>query len=81
MEYVHKFLRYFFHEYLLLVSQSLHNCLFSDLKKNLALVAHDCNPSYSGSRDNEDNILRPAWANTLRDPISKNTQHKAGLAG
>jgi hypothetical protein len=34
-------------------------------------VAHACNPSYSGGRDQEDYSLKPAWANSLRDPISK----------
>jgi hypothetical protein len=34
-------------------------------------VAHDCNPSYSGSRDQEDLNLKP-------DPILKNL-HKKGL--
>jgi hypothetical protein len=35
------------------------------------LVAHNCNPSYSGSRDQEDHSLRPALANSWRDPILK----------
>jgi hypothetical protein len=35
------------------------------------LVAHACNPSYSGGRDQEDRGLKPAWANSSRDPISK----------
>jgi hypothetical protein len=30
-----------------------------------------CNPSYSGGRDREDWSLKPAQANSLRDPISK----------
>jgi hypothetical protein len=34
-------------------------------------VAHTCNPSYSGGRDQEDYSSKPAWANSLRDPISK----------
>jgi hypothetical protein len=34
-------------------------------------VAHACNPSYSGGRDLEDRGSRPAWANSLGDPISK----------
>jgi hypothetical protein len=29
----------------------------------LALVAHACDPSYSGGRDQEDCGLKPAWAN------------------
>jgi hypothetical protein len=34
-------------------------------------VAHTCNPSYSGGRDKEDWGLKPVWANSLQDPISK----------
>jgi hypothetical protein len=30
-----------------------------------------CNPSYSGGRDQEDLGLKPAWANSSRDPILK----------
>jgi hypothetical protein len=29
------------------------------------LVAHSCNPSYSGGRDQEDHGLKPALANSL----------------
>jgi hypothetical protein len=28
------------------------------------LVAHDCNPSYSGGRDSEGQGSKPAWANS-----------------
>jgi hypothetical protein len=34
-------------------------------------VAHTCNPSYPGGRDQEDGDLRPTQTNSLRDPISK----------
>jgi hypothetical protein len=34
-------------------------------------VAHVYNPSYSGSRDQEDHSSKPAWVNSSRDPISK----------
>jgi hypothetical protein len=34
-------------------------------------VAHTCNPSYSGGRDQEDRGSKPAGANSLQDPISK----------
>jgi hypothetical protein len=34
-------------------------------------VAHTYNPCYSGGRDQEDNGLKPAWANSSRDSISK----------
>jgi hypothetical protein len=36
-----------------------------------ALVAHAYNPSYSGGRGQEDRGLKPARANSSRDPISK----------
>jgi hypothetical protein len=32
-------------------------------------VAHTCNPSYSGSRDQEDHGSLPDQANSLQDPI------------
>jgi hypothetical protein len=38
-------------------------------------VAHACNPSYSEGRDQEDHSLKPAQANSSRDPISKNSYH------
>jgi hypothetical protein len=44
-----------------------------------ALVAHTCNPSYSGGRDQEDHCSKLAWANSLRDPILKKAHHKKGL--
>jgi hypothetical protein len=40
-------------------------------EKNQELVAHACNPSFSGGRDQEDRGLKPAWANSLVVPISK----------
>jgi hypothetical protein len=33
-------------------------------------MAHACNPSYSGGRD-QDHGSKPAWVNSLWDPISK----------
>jgi hypothetical protein len=42
-------------------------------------VAHICNPSYSGGRDQENHSWRLARANTSRDCLY-NTQHKKGLA-
>jgi hypothetical protein len=41
-------------------------------------VAQACNPSYSGGRDQEDGGLKPAWANSLQDPISKKPPQKKG---
>jgi hypothetical protein len=43
-----------------------------------ALVAHICNPSYSGGRDQEDHCLKPAWGNSSQDPISKKPIIKKG---
>jgi hypothetical protein len=36
-----------------------------------ALLANACNLTYAGRRDQENLSLKPAWANSLRDPISK----------
>jgi hypothetical protein len=41
-----------------------------------APVAHACNLSYSGGRDQEDHCSKPAQANSSWDPISKKTHHK-----
>jgi hypothetical protein len=41
-------------------------------------VAHACNSSYSGGRDQEDYDLKPAWANSLRACLEKH-HHKKGL--
>jgi hypothetical protein len=35
------------------------------------LVAHTCNPSYSGDRDQEDHGLKPTQANSFHDPVLK----------
>jgi hypothetical protein len=45
-----------------------------------APVAHTCNPSYSGGRDQEDGISKPAQANSLWDRILKknSSQKRAG---
>jgi hypothetical protein len=47
----------------------------------LALVTHACNPSYFGSRDQEDLDSKPAQANSSRNPISKNQSHKKRAGG
>jgi hypothetical protein len=39
-------------------------------------VAHICNPSYSEDGDQEGCGLKPAQANSLRDPILKNPSQK-----
>jgi hypothetical protein len=33
------------------------------------LVAHACNLSYSGGRDEEDRGLKPAWVNSFRETL------------
>jgi hypothetical protein len=45
-------------------------------------VAHTCNPSFSGGRDQEDLGSKPAGANSSQDPISKipNTKGAGGVA-
>jgi hypothetical protein len=42
-------------------------------------VAHVCNPSYSGGRDQEDCGLKSAQANSSRRPYLEKTHHKKGL--
>jgi hypothetical protein len=46
------------------------------------MMAHACNPSYSGGRDQEDNGSKPAQANRSQDPISKKpiTKRAGGVA-
>jgi hypothetical protein len=50
--------------------------------KSQVSLAYACNSSYSGGRDQEDRNLKPAWANSLQDPISKKiTKKRAGGVG
>jgi hypothetical protein len=44
------------------------------------LIAYGCNPTYSGGRDQEDLGLKPAKADSLRNPILKIPNTKARLA-
>jgi hypothetical protein len=44
-------------------------------------VAHACHPSFSGGRDQEDRGLKPAQANSSRDPILKKKSHHKKRAG
>jgi hypothetical protein len=48
---------------------------FFKINMNWAPVAHTCNPSFSGSRNQEDRGSKPARANSSRDPVSKNPLH------
>jgi hypothetical protein len=38
---------------------------------SLSLVAHACNPSYSGGRNQEDHGFKLAWANSSRLYLGK----------
>jgi hypothetical protein len=42
-------------------------------------MAHVCNPSYSGGRDQEDDGLKPDQANSSTRPYLKKTFTKIGL--
>jgi hypothetical protein len=43
-----------------------------------ALVASACNPSYSGGRNQEDRVSKPAGANSSQDPILKKPIRQKG---
>jgi hypothetical protein len=49
------------------------------MQASQAMVAHACNPSYLGGRDQEDFSSRPTLANSSQDPISKNPQVDASV--
>jgi hypothetical protein len=51
-------------------------------KEGWVLVAHACNPSYLGDRDQEDGSLKPARGNSSRAPMWKipNTKRAGGVA-
>jgi hypothetical protein len=51
------------------------------MKSSRVLVAHTYNPSYSGSRDQEDRGSKPTSANSSQDPISKKPIKKKKRAG
>jgi hypothetical protein len=44
-------------------------------------VAHACNPSYLGGRDQEDHGSKPAQANSLQDPTSKKNPSQKWAGG
>jgi hypothetical protein len=46
---------------------------------SLVPVAHACNPSYAGGRDQKDRGQKPAWVNSSQDIISKKHQYIKGL--
>jgi hypothetical protein len=49
---------------------------FKIVHMSWAPVAHVCNPSYSGGRDQEDRSSKPAWANRSSRPYLEKTLHK-----
>jgi hypothetical protein len=49
--------------------------------KSKIKVLAGCGPSYSGSRDQEDRGLKPAWANRSGDPIKKPNTKKGWQSG
>jgi hypothetical protein len=60
------------------LNSELANFFFKLYPQSRAPVAHVCNPSYSGGRDQEVHSLKPVWANSLR-PYLKNTHYRKGL--
>jgi hypothetical protein len=46
-----------------------------------APVAHACNPSYSGDRNQEDHGSKPAQANSSQEPYLEKPFTKIGLGG
>jgi hypothetical protein len=48
------------------------------LLQSQASVVHNCNPSYSGGRNQEDHCSKPAGANNSWDSISKPITKKSG---
>jgi hypothetical protein len=58
------------------VAEGLVNISYVFLRSWTLLVAHACNPSHSGGRDQENHGLKPAQANSLQDPILEKTLHQ-----
>jgi hypothetical protein len=55
--------------------------VYTEYSAEPGLVAHACNPSYSGGRDQEDRSSKPAGANSSRDPISKKNKKRITKIG
>jgi hypothetical protein len=55
-----------------------HPRLLSEGFRSQMPVAHTCNPSYSGGRDQEDHSLKSAQANSFMISYLKNTHHEKG---
>jgi hypothetical protein len=52
--------------------------IFKNRRQIWALVAHACNPSYSGGRDQEDHGSKPA-GQTVRETLSQKKPTGKGL--
>jgi hypothetical protein len=63
------------------MAYSLTSSVFRSFKlsRSQALVAHTCNASYSGGRVWEDCGLKPAQANSSRDPMLKKPFTEKGI--
>jgi hypothetical protein len=57
---------------------ALKNKLIKRKRKKKVLMAHACNPSYSGGRDQEDQGSKPAWGSSSLDHILKKPITKKG---
>jgi hypothetical protein len=51
------------------------------IKNSQVLMAHSCNPGYSGSRDEEDQFLKPTPGKVLHRPYLEKTHHKKRADG
>jgi hypothetical protein len=60
-------------------SQCLQSVTYTIILSSWVPMAHACNPSYSGGRDQEDYGSKPAWATRSQDPILKKPITKKGL--
>jgi hypothetical protein len=61
-----------------LLTNELISGLFKKEKVSRVPMVHDCNPSYSGGKDQEDQGSRPAWANIL-ETLSQKYPTQKGL--
>jgi hypothetical protein len=51
--------------------ENMHNKFTLKILVSLVRVAHACNPSYLGGRDQEDHDSKPTRANSLRPYLKK----------
>jgi hypothetical protein len=71
---------FYFERLLIIISSfSLMDIDLLRLSISQTLVAHACNPSYSGGRDQEDLSSKPAQANSSARPYLEKNLHRKGL--